>query len=353
MFEKRFVNLFLIIPLASILCQCHSSATNKISASRQFSNLSVEGIIVKPTVLDQTITISGTLKPFEETVLKPEVAGRVVKINMIEGGFVKQGTLLIKLFDGDLQAQLQKSQAQLQIEQQMQKSQSELMKVNGISQLDYDQTVLQINSIKADIEVLKVQILKTEVHAPFDGTVGLRNVSIGAQVTSATELATIRDVQHLKIDFSVPEKYSSEIKPGLKVKFTVPGDDKKYDATVMATEQGIESLIRNLNIRAIVEDNIASLIPGSSATVKLRLSENKNALMVPTQAIIPQERSKQLIVARHGKANFVTVITNIRNASAVEVVSGIKPGDTVITTGILFLKPGAVLRFSKVTRDSV
>jgi membrane fusion protein (multidrug efflux system) len=227
------------------------------------------------------------------------------------------------------------------------------MKVSGISQTDYDQTLLQINSIKADIEVLKVQILKTEVHAPFDGTIGLRNVSIGAQVTSGTDLATIRDVQHLKIDFSVAEKYSREITPGLKVKFAVQGDDKKYDATVMATEQGIESDYRTLNVRATVDNNVASLIPGSFATVELRLSENKNALMVPTQAVIPQERSKQLIVARHGKASFVTVRTDQRNASSVEVVSGIKPGDTVVTTGILFLKQGAALRFSKITRDSV
>jgi membrane fusion protein (multidrug efflux system) len=353
MFAKRIVKLFLIIPLTVILSQCHSAATNKITPNRQFSNLKVEGIIVKPTILDQTITISGTLKPFEETVLKPEVAGRVVKINLAEGGFVKKGTLLIKLFDGDLQAQLQKSEAQMQVVQQTQTRQSELMKVNGISQSDYDQTVLQINSIKADIAVLIVQINKTEVRAPFDGTIGLRNVSIGAQVTTATELATIRDVQHLKIDFSVAEKYSAEIKTGMKLKFTVQGDESKYVATVMATEQGIESDYRTLNVRAIVEDRVASLIPGAFATVELRLSENKNALMVPTQAVIPQERSKQLIVARHGKANFVTVITDIRNASSVEVVSGIKPGDTVVTTGVLFLKQGAALKFSKITRDTV
>jgi membrane fusion protein (multidrug efflux system) len=308
---------------------------------------------VKPVVLNQTITISGTLKPFEETVLKPEVAGRVVYINLSEGGFVRQGTLLVKLFDDDLQAQLNKSQAQQKIVEQTQIRQSELMKVNGISQLDFDQTVLQINSIKADIEVLKVLIRKTEVHAPFDGTIGLRNISIGAQVTPATALATIRDVRHLKLDFSVPEKYSREIKPGVKVQFTVQGDEIKYDATVLATEQGIESESRNLNGRAIVENNVTSLIPGTFANVELSLRQNKGALMVPTQAIIPQERTKQLIVARQGKATFVTVKTGIRNFSSIEVLSGINPGDTVVITGVLFLKPDAVLNFSSVKRDSL
>jgi membrane fusion protein (multidrug efflux system) len=348
MLKKRIFNPFIIIAFSGILCSCHSGATDNKTANRQSVNLKVEGIIVSPTVLDQTITISGTLKPFEETVLMPEVAGRVVDINLSEGGFAKKGTLLVKLFDGDLQAQLKKSQAQLQLEEQTENRQSELMKVNGISQLDLDQTILQINSIKADIEVLKVQINKTEVHAPFDGTIGLRNISIGAQVTPATALATIRDVRHLKLDFSVPERYSSTIKPGFKVKFTVQGNDNKYDATVMATEQGIESDTRNLNGRAIVQSDVTSLIPGQFANVELRLSESNNALMVPTEAVIPQDMYKQLIIAKNGKASFVTIKTGIRNASSVQVLSGISPGDTVVTTGILFLKPNAVLKFSKV-----
>lgn len=352
MSKKKILKLFSIIALSGTLYNCHSGATDKKTGNRQAFNLKVEGIIVNPEVLDQTISISGTLKPFEETVLMPEVAGRVVDINMTEGGFTRKGTLLVKLFDGDLQAQLKKSQAQLELEEQTEKRQSELMKVNGISQLDLDQTILQINSIKADIEVLKVQIHKTEVYAPFDGTIGLRNVSIGAQVTPATALATIRDIRHLKLDFSVPEKYSSTIKKGFKLKFTVQGDDNKYDATVMATEQGIESDTRNLNGRAVVEGNASLLVPGEFANVELRLDEKKDALMVPTEAVIPADRSKQLIVSRNGRARFVTIKTGVRNESSVEVISGISPGDTVVTTGVLFLKPNNVLRFSKVNISS-
>lgn len=353
MLKKGILNLFIMIAFSGILSSCHSVAPDQKTVNRQIVSLRVEGVIVSPTVLDQTITISGTLKPFEETVLMPEVAGRVVDINLSEGGFAKKGTLLVKLFDGDLQAQLKKSQAQLQLEEQTENRQSALMKVNGISQLDLDQTILQINSIKADIEVLTVQINKTEVRAPFDGTIGLRNISIGAQVTTATALATIRDIRHLKLDFSVPGKYSNTIKPGFKVQFSVRGDDKKYDATVMATEQDIESDTRNLKLRAIVQSDVSSLTPGEFADVELRLGEDKAALMVPTEAVIPQARTKQLIVAKQGKATFVTIKTGIRNSSSVQVISGINPGDTVVTTGILFLKPNAVLKFSKVKRDQL
>lgn len=341
------------ISLAMFLAGCHSETTDTKNAKQRISGIRVEGLIVAPTILDQSITVSGTLKPYEETILMPEVSGRVVSINLPEGEAVKKGVVLIELFSGDLQAQLQKSQAQLQIAEETLKRQSELIKVSGISQSDYDQAQLQVKSIKADMEVLQVQIGKTRIRAPFDGTIGLRNISLGAQVTPSTPLVTIREIKQLKLDFSVPEKYSSIVKAGSKIKFTVQGDDKKYDATVMATEQSIESTTRNLKSRAIVKNQSANLFPGAFANVELRLAENKQSLLVPTQVIIPQERKKQLILAKQGKAKFVVVTTGIRTSSKIEVLSGIQPGDTVVTSGILFLKPGASLKFSKVKRDTI
>lgn len=339
--------------LVILLFACHSKVPESQSAKQKLSKLKVEAFIVKPSVLDQSITISGTIKPFEETVIMPEVSGRVVSINLQEGKTVRRGTVLIELFNDDLKAQLRKSQAQLLIAEETLKRQNELIKVNGISQSDYDQAQLQVKSITADIEVLNVQIGRTKIKAPFDGTVGLRNVSLGAQVSTTTALVTLREVDKLKLDFSVPEKYSSEIKPGIKVQFIIQGDNQKYDAEVMASEQGIESTTRNLKARAIIKNPSPSLVPGAFATVELRLGKINQALMVPTQAVIPQEKDKSLIIANHGKAKFVVIKTGIRNSSRIDVISGINPGDTIITTGLLFLKPGAILNYSTVKRDSI
>jgi membrane fusion protein (multidrug efflux system) len=351
MLRKKLTILLLNCALICTLFSCSSKIKEKSSPNKQVNVISdVEGFIVKPTLIDQTISISGTLKPFEETVLMPDVVGRVVKINLEEGKFVTQGTLLIKLFDEDLQAQLHKSMAQLDLAEQTQERQSELMKISGISQLDYDQSVLQVHSIKADVEVLKAQIRKTEVIAPFDGIIGLRNVSLGAEVTPSTPLVTIRAVKQLKLDFSVPEKYANQVKKGSKVQFTVQGDDKKYEAEVSATEEGIDPVTRNLKVRAIVKINTTSLVSGAFANVEFKLNENNHALMVPTQAIIPRERDKQLIVVKSGKAAFVKVKTNIRQAAMIEVTDGIAAGDTIVTTGLLFIKPGISLRFSKVIK---
>jgi membrane fusion protein (multidrug efflux system) len=341
------------IGLAIVMLACQSKAPEAKSVKQQLSDLKVDAFVVNPSILDQSITISGTLKPFEETVIMPEVSGRVVAINLQEGKTVKRGTVLVELFNEDLKAQLRKSQAQLQIAEETLKRQNELIKVSGISQSDYDQAQLQVKSISADIEVLNVQIGRTKIKAPFDGSVGLRNVSLGAQVSTNTALVTLREVDKLKLDFSVPEKYSSEIKPGIKVQFTIQGDEQKYDAEVMASEQGIDYTNRNLKVRAIVDIPSPLLVPGAFATVELRLKQIEKALLIPTQAIIPQEKDKRVIVASNGKAKFVIVKTGIRNASRIDVISGINPGDTIITTGLLFLKPGSILKYSTVKRDSI
>jgi len=308
----------------------------------------IEGFVVKPSVVDETIEISGTLRPFEETTLMPEMPGRVVMLNLPEGQFVKKGTMLVKIFDLDLQAQLNKAENQYAIGKKILDRQAELLKVDGISQVEYDQQALQVASIKDDIDLIRAQISKTEVLAPYDGVIGLRNISLGAQVTQSTPLATIRESDKLKLDFAVPGKYSAMIHPGTKISFTVEGDTTSFNADVMATEEGIELNTRNLMARAIVTAHGPSLTPGAYATVVLRLNENHNALMVPTQSIIMKERNKSVIVCKRGKAVFTPIQTGIRQAAAIEVTQGLKVGDTVVTTGVLFIKPDMDLKFAKV-----
>lgn len=346
--KNRQYLLFLAPAILFLSYSCGSDSGKDKVKKKQSMN--VDGFVVQPTLLDLTINVSGTLKSFEETVLMPEVSGRVVEIHLQEGKPVQKGSLLVKIFDGDLQAQLRKLQAQLKIAEQTQKRQEDLLKINGISQIDFDQTVLQVSSINADIDMMKAQIRKTEIIAPYDGIIGLRNISLGAQVSPSTAVATLRAVQQLKLDFSIPEKYSKVVDKGKKLHFTVQGDDQKYEATVIATEIAIDASSRNLKVRALVTSKSSSLSPGKFANVELNLGENSDALMIPTQCIIPQERDKKVIVAKNGKAKFVVVTTGIRKASTIEIVTGLEKGDTVLTTGILFVKPGDAIKFSKVLK---
>ena len=348
--KKSMKGLYIFTLLLAItLSACNSGKKDKNQqTSRQNGPQVVEGYIVRPALLEQSITVSGTIKSFEETVLMPDVSGRIVMINLPEGKFVKKGTLLVKLFDEDLQASLKKLQTQLEIARQTKKRQAELLAVSGISELEYDQTTLQVNSFSDDIEVLKAQISKLVVLAPYDGVIGLRNISLGAQVTPGTPLATIRETDQFKLDFSVPEKYSNEISEGKVVKFSVQGTDTSFSARITAAEGGIEATTRNLRVRAVVSRPDPALRPGVFATVEVPLALVHNALMIPTQAVIPQERNKKVIVARGGKATFVTIETGTRRTKDIQVITGLKAGDTIVTTGILFLRPNADVKFSKI-----
>ena len=353
MMNRKNAKLVAFAMLIVFCTSCGKKTNDKGGVKKQGGNIKVEGFVVQPGVLSQTVALSGTIKASEETVLMPEVSGRVVSVNLPEGKFVKQGTLRVKLYDGELQAQLRKAQIQLQLAEQTLKRQTELRKVEGVSQADYDQVSLQVNSLKADIDLIKVQIRKTEIQAPFDGIIGLRNVSVGAQISPSIAVAVIRKSDKLKIDFGVPEKYSSYIKPGLKIKFTLQGNDVPFNATVFASEEGIDAATRNLKIRAWVESQSNMLVPGAYANVVLQLSENHSSLLIPSQAIIPQDNKKKVIVSSGGKAKFVLITTGIRTSARVEVLTGLQKGDTIVTTGLLFLKPDAILQFTKVKRDSL
>jgi membrane fusion protein (multidrug efflux system) len=320
----------------------------KASKGKDKTPKRVDAIVVNYSTLTNGISVSGALVASEEVDLKNEVSGRIVKLNLPEGKSVSKGALLVKLFDDDLQATLKKLQAQLAIQSQIYKRQSELLKVNGISQNEYDQTGMQIAVLKADIEAQKAQIRKTEVCAPFAGIIGLKKVSVGAVVTNATSLATIRESASIKLDFYVPERYGSKIENGMNVVFKVANNDKEYEAKVIASERGINSEARSLKVRALVSGKSSELIPGAFATVNLEFGENETAIMIPSQALIPTAKGKTAIVARNGKAHIVEVKTGVREAANIEIIEGVKVGDTLITSGLMFLKEKSKLVYSSI-----
>jgi membrane fusion protein, multidrug efflux system len=317
-------------------------------ASGGFGVGAVEGYLVRSTLLTETVNASGTIIPDEETELHPEASGRVVSINLPEGRAVRKGELLLKIFDEDLKTQLRKLESQLKQAEITEQRLGELLKVKGVSQQEYDLASLQVQTLKSDMDLVRINLSRTELRAPYDGVLGLRNISPGAYVSPSTAVTTIRSSGSLKLDFSVPEKYSELIRPGLVLDFTVEGNAKPFKAKVLATAQGISADTRNLTARAQVLGDARGLLPGAFAEVSLALGQNTHALMVPTQAVIPQARDKKLIVCRNGKAQMLTVKTGIRQAGFVEITEGIKTGDTVATTGILFLRPDMPMTFSAV-----
>lgn len=342
--------LFLLVLITLLSCENKKKTATPPNAAAQRANrpTPAEGFIVKTKSLSENLEVPGTLLPFEVTEIRPEISGRIVYLNVPEGKFVAKGAVLAKLFDGDLQAQLKKLQVQLEIAQQTASRYKELLKIGGISQQEYDLSELQANNLKADIELVRVDIYKTSIRAPYSGRVGLKSISTGAYVTPTTLITTISQVNRLKMEFTVPEKYSDNMKTGRVVNFTVAGSDQKFSSAIMATESNIEANTRTLKVRSVVNGNHSSLVPGAFAKVTLKLGQDDQALIIPTQAVIPQARNKRVILYRNGVAKFEIVSTGIRDSSFVQITEGLKAGDTVVTTGLLAIRPDSQIKLSKI-----
>lgn len=308
----------------------------------------VDAYIVKTSALTDNLELPGSILANESTSINPEISGRLVYLNTSEGKPVGKGTLIAKIYDGDLVAQLNKLKVQVQVAQQTARRYEELLKINGISQQEYDLAKLNINNLQADINIIRSNIMRTEIRAPFSGTLGLKNISPGAYVTPQTIITTIRQNSQLKLDFTLPEKYSGKIKGGQLISFSVEGNDKTYHAKIIASESGVSEENRSLQVRTLVTNNDGKLLPGQFVKVKTNFDPDPNAIMVPSQAIIPQARGKKIALYRNGIASFEDVITGARDSANVQITNGIKVGDTIIITGLMSLKPGGKVELNKI-----
>jgi membrane fusion protein (multidrug efflux system) len=345
---RCFYVLFVSVTLISCKEEKSKAPAGGPAAPRGNAVIQAQGFIVKERSLSEKIEVPGNLLPFEETDIRSEISGRLVQLNIPEGNSVKKGFLLAKLFDGDLQAQLRKLQVQLAITTKTAERQKELLTINGISQQEYDLSELEVSNLKADIELIRVSIAKTEIRAPYDGRIGLKNISLGAYITPSDIITSIRQVKELKLEFTIPEKYSDNMQKGQVVGFTVSGATGKFSSTVIATETSIEATTRTLRVRALVRGNNPGLVPGNFAKISLQMGKNDRALIVPTQSIIPQARNKNAVLFNGGTAKFVPVVTGIRDSSYVQIIDGLQAGDTVITTGLLAIRPNSKITLTKV-----
>jgi membrane fusion protein (multidrug efflux system) len=343
---------FSALVLVVLVSSCNSKKQQQPAAAaaggRQQGPLQVDAFIVSQSEVSEDVEVPGTLLPFEETAIRAEVGGRIVNLNVQEGSVVEKGTLLVKIFDGDLQAQLKKLQVQLKINEKTEERNRELVKINAISQQDYDLSNLNVENLKADMESTRIAISKTEIRAPYKGTLGLRNISLGSYISPSDIVTTIRQVDQLKLEFSIPEKYAKEIGKGYSVKFRLDGGEKDHKAKVIATENSVDQSTRTLKVRAQVAELHRELVPGVFARVNLQLGKDDKALLVPTQAVIPNIRNKQVIVFRKDSALFTVVETGIRDSAYIQILSGIKPGDTVITSGLMAIRPNTKVKITKV-----
>ena len=342
--------LVLIILILIILPKINFSddvSTQNTMRTTAGALLPVKAHIVKPEALGNNVSISGTILANEEVELKSEVAGKIVKIAFKEGTNVKAGDLLVKINDSELQAQLSRAKYRLQLIEDREFRQKSLLEKEAISQEDYDVSLNELNIAKAEIQLIEAQIDQTEIKAPFNGVIGLKNVSEGSYVTTSTIIANLQNINPVKIDFSIPEKYAGLVKVGDKARFRIVGDDELYTGSVYAIEPKIDPVTRTLKLRATYQNREGKIIPGSFADITLILEQIDDAFMIPSQSIVPELKGQKIYLLKNGKATPQQVEIGVRTDTHVQITNGISENDTVITSGILQIKPGMPVTVSE------
>ena len=343
--NKYFVSLLVLLVMVS--CKNSKGDPPADKQKKGPSETIVDVMVAQSQTISSQVEANGTVVANEYVELRPETSGRLVYLYVPEGNLVKKGTVIARINDADLQAQLNKTKVLLDLAQKNEERLAKLLKVNGVNLSDYDAALSTVNGYKADLVYTQSLIDKTVIKAPFDGMIGLRQVSLGAYLSPAITVATMQQLDKIRIDFTLPEEYSRLIQKGNTVDVTVDATRQtKTKARIIATEPQVDQNTRNLKVRALLDGGKVN--PGAFVKVVVQSGTDTKAIMVPANAIIQDDRRKQLIQVKNGKANFITVETGVTQADFVEITNGVKQGDTNVVTGVLFARPQSPLKVRSV-----
>ncbi|WKL49006.1 efflux RND transporter periplasmic adaptor subunit [Flavobacterium pectinovorum] len=345
---KNLIYALIIIVLGGFITYRVMSNKSKNDESKKFGDkdkpTTVTGIVVQTSTFDNNLSLSGSIEANEQVEIHSEVSGIVEGIYFTEGTYVNKGQVLFKVNDIELRAQLKQAQTKEGLAAENERRAKLLLQKEAISQEEFDVANADYASMKAQTQLIKAQIAKTSVKAPFSGKIGLRSISPGTYITPTILVAKLVNTGKLKITFSIPEKYASQVKSGSIIDFTVSGSDKIYTAKIYAIEPEVEVATRTLKIRSIADNVEGKLFPGTFADVKLPLSIIKDAIVVPSEAIVPIQDGKKVYIANMGKAKEVMVDATTRTDASILILSGLKAGDTLITSGVMSLKNEAPIK---------
>ncbi len=306
------------------------------------------GYVVKFQPLDNQVYATGSLIANEIIDISSEVAGKIVYLNIPEGQIINKGQIIARVNDADLQAQLKKLQVQLSISKSKEDRAKKLLDINGLSVEEYEDALNSHNILKAEIEYTKALLAKTVIKAPFTGKLGFKMVSEGSFVSTSTVISTLQQINPIKIEFSIPEKYTQEVKVGNTISFQVDGLNETFTAKVYALQPNIDINSRSVVMRAKANNTSSILKPGAFARINLSLGVDEQAIMVPTQAIIPVLKGQEILIAKNGTVKSQPITLGFRGDKKVQVIEGLNVGDTILTTALMSLRDGSSVIVNKI-----
>jgi len=290
------------------------------------------------------LAVSGSLRAPEQVQLRAEMSGRVVWLNMPEGARVEAGTLLARINDAELRATRKKITAQLALTEQRVARLQTLRASGGVSADELEAAEQERAALQAELEQTEARLALCELKAPFSGVLGLRRISNGSLVTPQDVFGTLTQTDGMQVDFSVPAQNAASVKQGSSVRFTGESGSDTFSAVVIATEGALDEQTRTLSVRARMSGSSAALKPGMFCHVLVPLNQEAGSISLPSEALVPVMRGYQVYLVKGGKAVATPVEISDRAEQSVTVKRGISPGDSVITRGLLGLRPGVKVK---------
>ena len=307
----------------------------------------VKVFVVGDTKIEDKVYANGTVLANETAELQLETSGRITYLYLPEGKQVAEGTLLLKVNDAEIRAQLDKVVAKLKLYVGTEARQRQLLQSNGISKQEYELTLSDLQSLRADSQYYQTQIAKTELHAPFSGIIGVRNISKGSYITPSIIVTNIHQVNPVKIEFTLPEKYSEMFKVGDLISYKKEGSSEILTGKIEVKDPSVDLNSRSVRYRALSPNPKGLLSPGAFVKVELLVRDNANTLFVPTEAIVPIVKGKKVYVVKNNIAEEKIIETGIRTEDNIQILSGLQIGDSVVINGNFQLKNGSPVKIAK------
>ncbi|GMQ31174.1 efflux RND transporter periplasmic adaptor subunit [Algoriphagus confluentis] len=303
--------------------------------------LPVSVIRLKNDTLRNQLQVTGTILPNETVNLRSEISGLVTQINFKEGQYVSKGTPLVYLNDDELQAQYQRLQYTQRLFETQENRQKQLLAREAISQEEYDIVLNQFNTALSDIKLVEAQLSKTVIRAPFNGILGLRQISEGSVIGTSDVIVNIVNIDPIKIEFSIPERYANQVKVGSPVFFSNESSPVEVRGEVYAFEPQVDLATRTLKLRAQSPNRDRRFLPGMFVKIRFVLEIVENALLVPAESVIPElDGYKVFVATSEGKVEERKIEIGTRTDTQVQVLSGLKEGELVLTTGVMQARQG-------------
>ncbi len=310
--------------------------------------LPAKAVLLKGEALINRVQVTGTVLPNEEVALSSEIGGMITQINFLEGQAVGKGALIAKINDSELLAQKERLEAQVKLYENREFRQKKLLEKGGVSQDEYEGVLAELNSLRAQVKEANAKLRKTNIIAPFSGVAGLREISLGSYVNPGTEIVRLVNLSILKIEFSVPEKYTSTLRSGQTIRVNNSSADEEYEGKIYAIEPKIDLETRTITARARIQNPNGRLKPGAFVTINILLDTYENALQIPSIALIQELEGKKVFVYQNGKAQAKQVKTGLRTEDKIQITEGLSLGDTVITTNLLNIRPNMDIELQEI-----